>query len=62
MTKYTNKDGISLNYTGDDVHTHLTKEVVGTAIAMLKNSMYYDTYDNKVIEAIDFLQTNFDIQ
>jgi len=61
MTKYKNKDGISLNYTSNDVHTQLTKEVVGVAISMLKNSMYYDTYDNKVLETIDFLQKNFNI-
>tara|TARA_Y100000310_G_C20521672_1_gene733998 strand:+ start:649 stop:846 length:198 start_codon:yes stop_codon:yes gene_type:complete len=61
MAKYKNKDGISLNYTSNDVQTHLTKEVVGAAISMLKDSMYYDTYDNKVLEAIDFLQKNFNI-
>jgi len=62
MTKYKNKDGVSLNYTSHDTHTHLIKEVVGIAIAMLKDSMYYDTYDNKVTETIEFLQTNFDTQ
>ncbi len=33
--KYKNKDGISLNYTSDDIHTRLVKEVVSEAIKLL---------------------------
>ena len=33
--KYKNKNGISLNYSSDDIHTKLIKEVVGEAIKLL---------------------------
>ena len=52
--KYQNKDGISLNYTSDDIHTNLVKEVIGEAISMLKQS--------RTIPAIDFLKENFDLK
>ena len=51
--KYQNKDSISLNYTSNDVHTKLVKEVVSEAIIMLE--------DYKVADVIDFLKENFDI-
>jgi len=35
MKKYKNKDGIELNYTGDDAHQVLVREVVGEAIKIL---------------------------
>jgi hypothetical protein len=35
MAKYKNKNGISLNYSSDDIHTKLIKEVVGEAIKLL---------------------------
>ena len=52
--KYKNKDGISLNYTSDDIHTRLVKEVIVEAITILEN--------NKVDDAMDFLIENFDIK
>ena len=52
--KYQNKDGISLNYTSDDIHTRLVKEVIGEAIIMLE--------DYKVADTIDFLKENFDLK
>ena len=52
--KYKNKDGISLNYTGSNVHQQLVKEVIGEAISMLE--------DYKVADVIDFLKENFDIK
>ena len=52
--KYKNKDGISLNYTSDDIHTKLVKEVIVEAITILEN--------NKVDSAMDFLIENFDIK
>ena len=39
MNKYKNKDGIELNYTGNDSHQVLVKEVVGEAIKLLS---FYD--------------------
>ena len=55
--KYKNKDGISLNYTSDDIHTRLAKEVVSEAILLLNQSKHGDT----VVKTIDFLKENFDI-
>ena len=56
--KYKNKDGISLNYTSDDIHTRLVKEVISKAIITLENTKYaWDGVDN----TIDFLKENFDI-
>ena len=52
--KYQNKDGIMLNYTSDDIHTKLVKEVIVEAITILEN--------NKVDSAMDFLIENFDIK
>ena len=52
--KHKNKDGISLNYTSDDIHTRLVKEVIIEAITILEN--------NKVDDAMDFLIENFDIK
>ena len=57
--KYKNKDGIELNYTGDDVQTNLVKEVVSEAIRMLGSpSPYPHVTCNKVIV---YLKENFDI-
>ena len=52
--KHKNKDGISLNYTSDDIHTRLVKEVIGEAIIMLE--------DYKVADVVDFLKENFDLK
>ena len=52
--KYKNKDGIMLNYTSDDIHTRLVKEVIVEAITILEN--------NKVDSAMNFLIENFDIK
>ena len=52
--KYKNKNGISLNYSSDDIHTKLVKEVIVEAITILEN--------NKVDSAMDFLIENFDIK
>ena len=35
MDKYKNKDGIELNYSGNDIQSELTKEVVEEAIKIL---------------------------
>ena len=63
MSKYKNKDGISLNYEGNDSHKVLVREVISEAIKIL------DVYDmsskvsmNMAIGGCkDFLKTNFDI-
>ena len=53
MSKYKNKDGIELSYTGNDIQSKLVKEVVGEAIKLLEQNHSQLT--------IKFLKTNFDI-
>ena len=53
MVKYKNKDGISLNYTSDDIHTNLVKEVIREAINILDEGRHYDCKE--------FLRVNFNI-
>ena len=62
--KYKNKDGISLNYTGDDIHTRLVKEVVSKAVIMLEGSIATSplTEGGRVTDTIDFLKENFDLK
>ena len=43
MSKYKNKDGIELNYTSNDVHTKLVKEVITEACRILKSHNYFDS-------------------
>ena len=61
--KYKNKNGISLNYQGDDSHKVLVKEVIEEAVKILstyridsKESMSWAIH-----EGINFLKENFDI-
>ena len=63
MTKYKNKDGIELNYTGNDSHQVLVREVIEEAIKILsmndrscKISMGMAMSNTK-----KFLKTNFNI-
>ena len=64
--KYKNKDGISLNYTSDDIHTKLVKEVILEAISRLEGldkflpTIEVPTYNTT--EIIDFLKENFDLK
>ena len=63
MTKYKNKDGISLNYTGDDSHKVLVREVVGEAIKVFQG---YNRFDARSAEwalsrGVNFLKDNFDL-
>jgi hypothetical protein len=64
MEKYKNKNGISLNYQGDDSHKVLVREVIEEAIKILgmydrncKISMGYAMLNTK-----KFLKTNFDLE
>tara|TARA_R110001592_G_scaffold244852_1_gene506195 strand:- start:37 stop:348 length:312 start_codon:yes stop_codon:yes gene_type:complete len=64
MTKYKNKDGIELNYTGNDVQSTLTREVVEKACKILGE---YNRSDLRSAEwslhrGINFLLENFDIE
>tara|TARA_Y100001970_G_C14253027_1_gene873194 strand:- start:2470 stop:2667 length:198 start_codon:yes stop_codon:yes gene_type:complete len=62
--KYKNKDGIELNYTGNDSHQKLVKEVVREAVKILgmydrncKISMGYAMSNTK-----KFLKENFNLE
>ena len=62
--KYKNKDGIELNYTSNDTHTKLVKEVVGEAIKLLS---FYDrncmiSMNMAMGNCKKFLKENFDLE
>ena len=63
MEKYKNKNGISLNYQGDDSHKVLVREVIEEAIKIL--GMYDRNCKISMGMAMSntkrFLKTNFDI-
>ena len=52
--KYKNIDGIELNYSGDDIQSKLTREVVKEAIKLLERNHSQLT--------INFLKENFNIE
>ena len=61
--KYKNKDGIELNYTGNDYGQELTREVVSEAIKILTT---YNRMDGRSVEyalhrGVNFLKDNFDL-
>ena len=63
MKKYKNKDGISLNYQGDDSHKVFVREVVEDAIKILN---MYDrcckiSMGMAMMNTKKFLKTNFNI-
>jgi len=64
MTKYKNKDGIELNFNGNDIQSKLVKEVVEEAINIFEN---YNRFDARSAEwalsrGVNFLKENFDIE
>ena len=63
MSKYKNKDGIELNYSGNDIQSELTKEVVSEAIKILTT---YNRMDGRSCEyalhrGVHFLKDNFNL-
>ena len=61
--KYKNKDGIELNYTGNDTHQILVKEVISEAIRIFED---YNRFDARSAEwalsrGVNFLKDNFDL-
>ena len=63
MGKYKNKDGMELNYTGDDVQSKLVREVVEEAINIFQG---YNRFDARSAEwalsrGVNFLKDNFDL-
>ena len=63
MKKYKNKEGIGLNYAGDDSHKILVREVISEALKIL--NMYDRSCKISMGMAMrntkKFLTTNFDI-
>ncbi len=61
--KYKNKDGIELNYSGDDSHQVLVREVIEEAIRILQefNPESMRSRDESRYDCIDFLKENFNI-
>ena len=61
--KYKNKDGIELNYTGNDTHQQLVREVVSEAVKLC--SQYDWSNETSMRFALrrtkDFLIENFDL-
>ena len=64
MSKYKNKDGIELNYSGDDSHKVLVREVITEAIRILNSHVISDSQSKSwaIDRGISFLETNFDIK
>ena len=64
MSKYKNKDGISLNYAGDDSHKVLVREVIEEAIRILNSHVISDSQSKSwsIDKGINFLEENFDIK
>ena len=64
MKKYKNKNGIELNYAGDDSHKVLVREVIEEAIKIL--GMYDRSCKISMGMAMSntkkFLRTNFDLE
>ena len=63
MSKYKNKDGIELNYSGNDIQSKLTREVISEAIKVLTT---YNRFDGRSAEyalnrGVNFLKDNFDL-
>ena len=52
--KHQNKEGISLNYTGNDIHTRLVKEVITEACEII--------YGGRTTDARLFLEENFNLE
>ena len=64
MSKYKNEDGIELNYSGNDIQSTLTREVIEEAIKIFEG---YNRFDARSAEwalsrGVNFLKENFDIE
>ena len=61
--KYKNKDGIELNYSGDDSHKVLVREVIEEAIRIFNSHNMFDKQSMgwAINRGISFLETNFNV-
>jgi hypothetical protein len=61
--KYKNKDGMEINYSGNDIQSKLTREVISEAVRLL--SVYDGSSKTSMNMAIgntkEFLKTNFNL-
>ncbi len=64
MSKYKNEDGIELNYSGNDSHKVLVREVIEEAIRILNSHNMFDSHSKSwaIDRGIHFLEENFDIK
>tara|TARA_A100001011_G_scaffold360023_1_gene406994 strand:- start:502 stop:705 length:204 start_codon:yes stop_codon:yes gene_type:complete len=62
--KYKNKDGIEINYNGNDPHKVLVREVIGEAIRIF-NTYQMDSPQSMgwaIQRGTDFLKENFNLE
>ena len=64
MSKYKNKDGIELSYTGNDAHQVLDREVVSEAVRLCTQYNWSDEISMRFAlqRTKDFLIENFDLE
>jgi hypothetical protein len=62
--KYKNEDGIELNFTGNDSHSVLVKEVISQAVKLCNEYNWHDEVSMRfaLSNVKDFLITNFDLE
>ena len=62
--KYKNKDGIELNYTGNDTHQQLVREVVSEAVKLCSEYDWSNVTSMRFAlrRTKDFLVENFDLE
>ena len=62
--KYKNKDGVEINYYGNDSHKVLVREVISEAIRILNSHVISDSQSKSwaIDRGISFLEENFDIK
>ena len=64
MSKYKNKDGIELSYTGNDAHQVLVREVVSEAVRLCSEYNWSDEISMRfaLARTKDFLIENFNLE
>ena len=62
--KYKDEDGIELNFTGNDSHSVLVKEVISQAVKLCNEYNWHDEVSMRfaLSNVKDFLITNFDLE
>ena len=62
--KYKNKDGIELNYKGNDLHKVLVREVITEAVRLCSEYNWHDKTSMRfaLSRTKDFLKENFNLE